>query len=561
MRSFWSTIACMAWAGIAPGCAPRAEAQVVEMIGGSSTLYRASGGSVLIHAPSYDLSLGMGMIEGRFTGGGTLSKKLGKVKLSAGSEIVPFDLPTDIFNDFHVVYAMGGSVESKSEDGKLFAFIGATSSQYLNPYFEGLDAERPLAILRGTKKLGHDFEGGVEAELSGQSTVLASLSFKPEKALSIAASAGIGASKPYGALSFDLKTAKLGLQAEYIAQGSGFRRLSDNTLQAPEPTRGNIQVTWRPSKYLTVSGGQQSYAMPLSCAIHGWSAVGTSVPCATATSTVDEVAAAFSVKRFGLSASEYRSNYNGSGNQARIVSAEWTARKWLSVVGSYLVSKPQQGGEVTNFLTTMEENVNSRLSVNETVNSSDSGSGAQRSVGFGGGWISNLATFHADYQTYYVASRPTNPFEQALILDAQLNLGGGMSAHGQTFVAPNGQILYSADARDVAARGQVELPRHTEMGRAAVHGRVVDVDGKPIEGAAVMINERTVYTVSDGTFEVRESRRRGHSLVVLGDQFLDGKQYRVVSAPSSIKSDMGDDDPGVTIVVEPVGESRAGEHP
>jgi hypothetical protein len=99
------------------------------------------------------------------------------------------------------------------------------------------------------------------------------------------------------------------------------------------------------------------------------------------------------------------------------------------------------------------------------------------------------------------------------------------------------------------------------MGRAAVHGRVVDVDGKPIEGAAVMINERTVYTVSDGTFEVRESRRRGHSLVVLGDQFLDGKQYRVVSAPSSIKSDMGDDDPGVTIVVEPVGESRAGEHP
>jgi hypothetical protein len=528
-------------------------------MGGSSTLYDASGGSVLIHGPSYDLALGTGMIEGRFTGGGTLSKKIGPVKLSAGSEIVPFDLPTDIFNDFHVVYAMGGSVELKSEDRELFAFLGATSTHYMNPYFEGLDAERPVAMLRGTKKLRHGFRGGVEAELSGQSTVLASLSYKPKKALSIAASAGMGASKPYGAVSFDLKTAKLDFQAEYIAQGRGFRRLSDNALQAPEPTRGNVLVTWRPAKYVTVSGGQQSYAMPLSCEMHRLSQVGTSFPCRTATSTVDQVGVSFSVKRFGLSASEYRSNYNGMGNQARILSAEWTARKWLSVVTSYLESKPQQTGEVTNLITTAEERINSRLSLNQTVNSSDSGSGAQRSVGFGGGWISNLATFSADYQTYYVASRPSNPFEQALILDAQLNLGGGMSAHGQTFVAPNGRILYTADAREVAARGPIESPRHTQMGRAAVHGRVVDVEGRPIEGAAVMINQRTVYTVSDGTFEVRESRRRGHSLVVLCDQFLDGKQYRVVSAPNSIKSELGDEDPGVSIVVEQVEENRRGQ--
>jgi hypothetical protein len=65
-----------------------------------------------------------------------------------------------------------------------------------------------------------------------------------------------------------------------------------------------------------------------------------------------------------------------------------------------------------------------------------------------------------------------------------------------------------------------------------------------------------VYTGSDGRFEVRERRPQVHALEVLGDKFLDGKTYRVVSAPVAIRSTGDEEDGMVTVVVATEGAGR-----
>lgn len=253
-----------------------------------------------------------------------------------------------------------------------------------------------------------------------------------------------------------------------------------------------------------------------------------------------------------MSAAEFRSNYNGDGNESRVFSAQRDfGRRWKGMA-SYLISRFDGGEWTSDFIGTVQETATNRLSLNETVSDSN----GQRSVGFGGGWLSNLATVNVDYETYYVASNPSHPFEDAVIASVQLNLGSGVGLHGETFVAPNGRLLYTADARVQEVRGAAPGSRQISMGEMEMRGRVVDQSGRPVEGAALMINQMPVYTGEDGFFSVRERHRRSHPLTVLPDQFLDGRQYRVVSAPESIRSGESEDGAPVTIVVSAVEGNR-----
>jgi hypothetical protein len=461
----------------APGCA-----QVIQMSGGSSTLYDATGGSVSIYGRNAEGSLGVGAIGTKFVGSATLAMRFNEVTVRAGREAIPFNLPTDIFDSYHVVYGMGTSLERKNKDEEFFAFGGTTSRVYTTPYFEGMNALTPMAMVRVSGILGKGVEGEVQAMLSSTTTTIASLSVRPNKQVGFALSGGLGAGEPYGAASLEMNTRRVELKAAYIEAGGGFRRLNDESLQAPEPNRANVLLTLRPWHSLTLSGGHQSYAMPLNCAVYGTSGSGVTAPCNSSASSVDELSADYMVAGLGVSAGAYRSRYNGYGNEARIYSARRSFGRWLNCTSSYLESIPEQGQRSTNVVGTAEQSPSARLTLNETVNVSHSGGNSQRTVGFGGGWISNVATFHADYETYYVASRPSNPFEQALILDVQMNLGGGVMAHGATLVAPNGHLLYTTDARSLSAREGKANTKQQVVGTARLRGRVLDTKGTPVEG-------------------------------------------------------------------------------
>jgi hypothetical protein len=529
-------------------------AQVMELAGGTSTLYQATGASFTVRGRNYEGSVGTGVIAGRFVGGGKFAIHKGDAIFAAGREVIPFDLPTDVFDDYHVMYAMGASAQIKWDGSDFFAFGGVASQVYESPFFEGMSALYPAIVVRGSQAFGAQSRWKVSAEgmMAEKSTAIGSVAWRAAKGLNFAVSGGEGAGSPYAAASMDLQSKKLDVKAAYISTGSSFRRLDDDTLQGPEPVDGNVSVTWRPWSFLSVSGGQQNYAMPLTCTTTGPSGDSDIGPCQTTKSRVDQISVNARVGGVGMSAAEFQSNYNGNGNESRVFSAERDfGRRWKGMA-SYLMSRFDGGEWTSDIIGTVQETVTNRLSLNETVTDSN----GQRSMGFGGGWLSNLATVNVDYETYYVAARPDHPFEDALIASVQLNLGSGVSLHGETFVAPDGRLLYTADARAQEVRGAAPGSRQTGMGVMEMHGRVVDQNGRPVEGAALMINQMPVYTGEDGSFSVRERHRRSHPLTVLGGQFLDGREYRVVSAPESIHSGEGEDDVPVTIVVAEVGGNR-----
>jgi hypothetical protein len=94
--------------------------------------------------------------------------------------------------------------------------------------------------------------------------------------------------------------------------------------------------------------------------------------------------------------------------------------------------------------------------------------------------------------------------------------------------------------------------QHYSLGPLMVRGKVVDVTGQPVVGAALMIDQLQVYTDSDGSFFVRERKPHIHPLTVLVDQFLNGDTYRVISAPHEAKSSADENQLNAMVVVEKI---------
>src|SRR5690348_4724525 len=73
-------------------------AQVFEVTGGSSSLFDATGGSIVIHGAASEVSAGLGSLAGRLRFGGAFRTSHGSNDLTVGDNYIPFRLPTDIFD-------------------------------------------------------------------------------------------------------------------------------------------------------------------------------------------------------------------------------------------------------------------------------------------------------------------------------------------------------------------------------------------------------------------------------------------------------------------------------
>jgi len=520
---------------------PHLHAQVFEVNGGSSSLYDAQGGTISARGASYDASIGAGLIAGKFVGGANLTKVVGQSTYLLGTDYIHFQLPTDIFDSSHYLVALGAGLHTKIADTDLFAFAGATSTDFSSPLFEGARAENPAGILFLRRKLTPGLEASSYMVFSNQTTAIESLQWTPADKLQIAFSGGVGANQPYGAGSIDFTRSWIAVKAAYIEAGSQFHRV---VLEAPlmsEPDRENVLVTLKPARFFSISGGRQNFLSP-------------QIDSLTSTrSTVNLASGNLEVAKTGLSASIFQSTYMSNSNVATAYTAERQLFSRVRAMASYLESRPDNAAKTKTLLGNFSETLTPRLSVTELVNRSQ----GQTTVSFGGSLLSNLCTINADYQTYYVPERNSAPFEQALIIDVQLHLIRGLTLHGATFVAPDGSLRYTADAQAMAVRQGGSLPAgaennllHADLGPNVVHGTVVDVENRPVPGAALMIDQLLVYTDDEGMFYVRERKPREHEIKVMMNQFLDGFAYRVVSAPATVRSSVRSDEPGPVIIVE-----------
>lgn len=516
-------------------------AQVFQLSGGASDLYEAQGGMITARGASYDASISAGVIAGRFVGGANLTKTLGKQTYVLGDDYIRFQLPTDIFDTSHYLIAVGGGVQGKFLGTDLFAFGGATSADFNSPLFEGVRAEDPAGILFLKRQLLERLSLSTKMVFSNRTTAIQSLEWQPADKVTVAVSGGVGANQPYSAASLSLQRTFIDVKAAYIEAGNQFHRVAISAPLMSEPDRENVLVTLKPTHFFTLSGGRQNYLTPLGN-------TQTNVR-----STVNQASSGLEVKGIGLSGSIFHSTYLANSNTATAFTADRSLFSRLHATASYLESRPNDAAKTRAFVANLNEVLTPRLSVSQVINRSQ----GQTTVSFGGAFLSNIASVSAEYQTYYVPERNASPFEQALIVDVQMHLFRGITLHGATFVDPEGKLRYTADAQAMAARqgglgvadGQETLA-HAAIGTSLLRGSVVDGNGRPVAGAALLIDKLLVYTDEEGIFFVRERKPHQHELKVLTDQFLDGGSWEVVSAPGAVRSAEEGTLPDTTIVVQ-----------
>ena len=68
-----------------------------------------------MHAPSYNATIGAGMVGGHFNYGAKVEKLVGRNLYVAGDDQLDFLLPTDIFDASHYLFARGLGLTTKRD--------------------------------------------------------------------------------------------------------------------------------------------------------------------------------------------------------------------------------------------------------------------------------------------------------------------------------------------------------------------------------------------------------------------------------------------------------------
>jgi hypothetical protein len=512
-------------------------AQVFAITGGASSLYQSQGGAISFRQANMDASIGAGITASRFVAGGHIIRTTPKATYTLGQQILQFNFPTDIFDADHYLDGIGATVRRRFGRADVTAFGGALAQTLDGPYFSGSRVQQAAGALLINLPLAKHLFSATELIASNRSTAIEGIGWTLTRHISLGAAGGIGANAPYAAVSLAEHNPWLDVDAAYVEASSRFARAPAGMPLTAEPIRDNLLVTLRPSSTVTVSGGRQNFLTRITT--DGGSVNNSSSASGTLAfrSTVNNIAANVVLDGAHLSTTLFQSSYAGHSDLAAAYSASRDLTARIHLQASYLQSRADHANTINAFNGNIQETLSPRLTVSEQISSS----GGQQTVGLGGMFLSNFATFNASYQTYYVPADTTAPFQNALLLDLQLHLFRRLSVHLSNYVGANGHILYSADARAEASRLPADTSSHTSFGRnmigdMVVFGTVVSPEGMPIDGAALLLDQTPLFTDSTGRFFLREAKARTHTLTVLTDSFQDGYNYRIVSAPASVRS-------------------------
>jgi hypothetical protein len=524
-RIFQSALILLAIAMMAQG----ADAQVFRVQGGESTLLNAQGGSVEFKAPEYDGVLGMGFFDGRFELGGNTRYLSHGYTMLAGDENIPFTLPTDIFDASHYFSARGLGVTRTYENDRFYAFAGATSTWMGTGFFNAASSDSPAGVFFYEHKWNPQLKFFSRNIVSNTQTSLQGVEWIARKWLKTAATAGVGSNQKYFASSLDAETDKLAFKASYVLTGDRFERVTVISPLSSEMNKENVQLLYKPNQYVSLTTAHENILEPL--------IVGGPMQQAT----VNQLSTDFHLKKIYFGSGLFASNAEGrkSTGENFYVGRRITQR--IEVNGNYFTSAPEgaTAAEKTTILSgTIRENFSSRFSLLQLI----SRTAGQTTYAFGGDFTSNRLQLRVDYQNVYLPFRPTNPFEQALAVNATIRVRGPLQLSVASNVDPTGHVRYSFGAntylyrlRGMAANAVSQDA--FSIAKYLIQGVVKDEAGNPVEGAALHIGKEIAYTDSSGHFQVRVSKHGPYPVSVVPDEFLTNAIYEVESAPPEARAE------------------------
>jgi hypothetical protein len=522
-----------------------AHAQVFRVQGGDSTLLNAQGGSVEFKAPQYDGTLGLGFYNGQLRYGASTRYLYRGYTILGGDEAIPFTLPTDVFDASHYFSARGLGITRGDETNRFYALAGTTSTWVGTGFFSAATSDRLAGLFFYEHKWSREWKFFSRNIASNSQTSLQGVEWTPEKWMKAAVSGGIGSNQNYFASSVDIETQKLAFKSSYVVAGDQFQRVTVASPLSSEVNKGNVQMLYRPSQFVSITTGHENILEPVTFG----------APMQQA--TVNQLSTDFHVRRFYLGTGLFSSDASGRRTEGKNIYVGRRIGQRFEVNTNWFESKPKSpvpgtvgSGTVTILSATVREDFSSRFSLLQLISRTN----GQTTFAFGGDFTSNRIQFRADYQNVYLPFRPLNPFEQALALNVMLRVTGPLQLTAASNVAPDGRIRYSFGAstwlyRQRGMAVDAVSQDSFSISKYVVQGLVKDEQALPVEGAALHIGKEIAYTDSSGHFEVRFSKHGPYALAVAPDEFLSNTIYEVVTAPAQVRADADDIASQIDIVV------------
>ena len=530
---------CATWLSFVLAFAGAVCAQVIKVEAGASDMVPTVGGSLSVQGPGYEGYLGAGVLSGAFRLGTYAKTSIGPYQFTAGDQSLAINLPTDIFGGEEFLTTRGVGATLPGND-HVFVFAGVTTLPAGTPLFQAFQNQTALALVFLDKAITPNFHFYSRNIVSHQQTWIEGFDWRVREWLKTDFAAGIGSNKPYFAASIDADRNWYDIKAGYIGAGSGFRRITTPSLFASEPDRENLLVTVKPFSSLELTAGHENFLAPQE---------DLSAPFERA--TVDQLQSSFDLAKFRLGAGLFESHSPAGRNVSDgfTVSRSITRNVDGSVSYYHNLSGPRP--RATYLISTIRETLSPKISLLQVINRTP----GNTTFLFGGSYTTNRLTVSVDYQTLYMPFL-ANPLVTGVGVTLQLKLWGGIQVNGDTFRSPDGKLRYTASFSTLltphlhlAGGGEERAPK---FGDYIVRGQVRSERGSPIEGAAILLGDRTIFSNEAGEFLLRLKKPQQMALTVLTEEFLSPLHFTVVSAPSTVTAASEESARDVLIVLRPI---------
>jgi len=511
---------------------PRASAQVFELDGGSSSLFQGSGGSLGVRTSTYGAHVDFGLLESHPRFGFAFGGPRWGYDWQAGDQNIPFVLPTDLFDHSYYFLGRGLGAERKTSKSEYFFFAGATSTGFLVPFLNAASPESPAGVFFFLHKWSPKWRFYSRNILSQTQTSIQSLEWDPRKDIDVGFSGGLGSNEHYLAGSFLWSRDWATLRASYAFAGNQFRRITVQEPVLTEQDKENVQFDFTPVQDLRFTVARQNYLSP----VNEFSAPGVTSLASADRAAVDSFGAWGRAKSFELYGSYFISNNSDISSRAYALGTRHSLTSKMDLGVDYLESSQQGFAPQHSIIYSVREHITPRLDLSQFIVQSN----GQTTVSYGGSFLASLFSVSADYQTMYfpLATPGQPPFRQILTLGVHLQMPNGVQLNAETNVTPGGRVDYTTYGSEYLygsySGGAAGAVRSTGFYRNVVRGRVVDIQGNPVEGAAVLIGGQLAFTGSDGEFSVHFRHARDMKFEVFLDGFTAPGAYEVVSAPSQV---------------------------
>lgn len=509
--------------------AAAARAQIFNVTAGASNLYNSEGLTLRMDQEGLQTAASIGYADGLKLGG-EAEKDFGKATTArVGDSILPFVLPTDIFDKSHILLRRGFGLSHHAGANSWDAFAGGGAQNYLVPYLSYATIDHSLGMLFYTRLLTPRLTAATYLVSLGQTTAIEGLAWRPRNDLQLAVSAGVGSDHPFGALSLDLERAGWGVKASYTGQDGMFHRLSVDPTGGAEIVGANL-LTWHTWQHFHVDASRNEYQSIAEFANQA------------ATGTVLEAGASTSFKQADLSARIFKTTGGGIDRLNTSYTAQYSYR-FVRSVATYFDSGASPGTAAgvpatpadRSLLVTEYVRANRRLELSSTFDLED----GNHNYSFGGTFTSNKLDASISQQTYFIPFAATRQLRQAWAINIRLHAFGNTNVELDSQLGSDDRTHYTAYAGDYLYReGTVwhtgAAPSFKEA-LYSIEGCVHTRAGEPVSGAAVTLGKEEVYTGLDGCFSYMPKRPGTYKVELTLEDFATPGRYASASPAHTVQ--------------------------